>query len=576
MGNEAGDGPNFDKCYDWIKNEDPSRPVYFRARYGRNTDVHCPTYRTYAECVEYLENNPAKPFIQSEFAHAMGNSMGGYKEYWDLIRKYPQYQGGFIWDFVDQSLRKKGRHGVDVYGYGGDWNPYDPSDWNFCDNGLLSPDRVPNPHLGEVAYWHQSIWTEMVGENEIEIYNENFFRDLSTYRLDWKILCNGRPVKSGTLENIEAAPQEKTRITLPYVLSELPSDGELMLDVSYNLKDSESLLEAGHQVACAEISLREYVFGLDEPAPVMADRYNPDGMLNLWDDHQDHIAVRGDNVSIDFCRDTGFMTKYEVAGKAVIAEGSSLRPNFWRAQTDNDFGALSYRRSKLYNRMKIWRNPRFRLKSIKAEAEDGLVRVFTQIEMPDAQAMLNIDYIINNAGEVDVRYTFDATEGTDMPIMMRMGMRFDAPAGYDRIEFYGRGPEENYSDRKASAFIGLYRQKVQDQYYPYIRPQESGTHSDLRWWHLSQVSGWGVTVISDSAFSASALPYSVEALDEGWAKHQTHSPEVVADGLTHVCIDKLQMGLGCVDSWKTLPRKEYQVPYADYTFRFRIAPGVRL
>lgn len=576
MGNEAGDGPNFDKCYDWIRAEDPSRPVYFRARYGRNTDIHCPTYRSYKECVDYLESRPAKPFIQSEFAHAMGNSMGGYKEYWDLIRKYPQYQGGFIWDFVDQSLRKKGKSGVDIYGYGGDWNPYDPSDWNFCDNGLLSPDRVPNPHLGEVAYWHQSIWTELVAENEIEIYNENFFRDLSAYHLEWKVLCDGKSVKSGIVENIEVAPLDKTRLTLPYCMSELPSEGELILNISYTLKASESLLEAGHQVACAELMLREHLFTLSEPAMVLADRHNPAGSLNLYDDHKDYIAIRGQNVSIDFSRTTGFMTKYEVAGKAIIAEGSSLRPNFWRAQTDNDFGALSHRKSKLYNQMKIWRSPRFKLKSIKTEADNGLVKIFTVIEMPDAQALLSIDYVINNVGEVDVRYTFDASENAELPIMMRMGMRLDSPAEFDRIKFYGRGPAENYCDRKASTFIGRYQQLVEDQYYPYIRPQESGTHSDLRWWHLSQVSGWGVTVVSDSAFSASALPYSTEALDEGWAKHQTHSPEVVSDGLTHVCIDKHQMGLGCIDSWKTLPKKEYLVPYADYTFRFKLVPTIIL
>lgn len=577
MGNEAGDGPNFDKCYDWIKAEDPSRPVYFRARYGRNTDIHCPTYRTYAECVEYLESSPEKPFIQSEFAHAMGNSMGGYKEYWDLIRKYPQYQGGFIWDFVDQSLRKKGKGGVDVYGYGGDWNPYDPSDWNFCDNGLLSPDRVPNPHIGEVAYWHQSIWTSHIGDDVISVFNENFFRGLDAYYLDWKILCDGNAVMSGTVKDLEAAPQGGQLLSLGYSMSDLPAEGELILNVSYRLKKAETLLPAGHQVACAELPLRSHVFSLPATVPAKTDRYTFDGTLSVFEDHQDHIIVEGEHVRVDFSRSSGFITRYEVDGRPVLAEGSSIRPNFWRAQTDNDFGALSYRKSKLYNRMKIWRNPQFKLKDISVvEKEDALVRIHTEVEMPKAQAMLVMDYVINNAGEMSVTYSFDAAEGADMPVMMRMGVRFDAPSEFDRIRFYGRGPAENYCDRKASTFIGLYDQKVSEQYYPYIRPQESGTHGDLRWWHLSQVSGWGVTVTSDEAFSASALPYPTEALDEGWAKHQTHSPEVEASGLTHVCIDKLQMGVGCVDSWKSLPKEEYLIPYSDYTFRFRITPDVRL
>ena len=578
MGNEAGDGPNFDRCYDWIKAEDPSRPVYFRARYGRNTDIHCPTYRSYAQCVEYLESNPLKPFIQSEFAHAMGNSMGGYKEYWDLIRKYPQYQGGFIWDFADQSLRKKGKGGVDIFGYGGDWNPYDPSDWNFCDNGLVSPDRVPNPHMGEVAYWHQSVWTSFKdgSVNEIEVYNENFFRDLSAYRLEWKLLCDGKVIRSGIVQDLDVAPLARSCVSLPYDADSLPSEGELILDVSYRLKEAECLLDAGHQVACAELILREFQPVMPELSPVMADRYNLAGDIRVCEDHKDFIIVEGDHVRLDFCRKSGFIVRYEVDGKPVLAEESSIRPNFWRAQTDNDFGALSHRKSALYNKMKVWKNPRFKLTSVRAESHAGLVKVFTEMQMPDAKAVLKIDYVINNAGEVEVIYAFDASEGVDMPIMMRMGMRFETPSSFDRLKFYGRGPQENYCDRKASTFVGLYDQKVADQYYPYIRPQESGTHSDLRWWHLYNVSGWGVTVRSDVEFSASALTYSVETLDEGWAKHQTHSAELPVSSLTHVCIDARQMGLGCIDSWKTLPEESYLIPYADYVFRFRLTPSVKL
>jgi len=578
MGNEAGDGPNFDKCYDWIKETDPSRPVYFRARYRRNTDIHCPTYRSYKQCVEYLESDPDKPFIQSEFAHAMGNSMGGYKEYWDLIRKYPQYQGGFIWDFVDQSLRKKGKGGVEVYGYGGDWNPYDPSDWNFCDNGLISPDRVPNPHMGEVRFCHQSIWTSLKAgtKNQIEIYNENFFRDLTSYYLEWKVLCDGEIVKKGILDSLNVLPQERENVQLPYHMSDLPSCGELMLNLSYRLKTAENLLEAGHEVACAEISLRPYEFDYPEIKPAMADRYTQDGCLDVFDEHKDYLIIEGENVSVNFSRKTGFITLYEVAGRKVIAEGSALTPNFWRAQTDNDFGALSYRDSKLYRQMEVWRKPQFKLREMTSSQESGLVKVHTIIDMPKTQAVLTIDYVINNAGVVDVCYIFDAAEGVDMPIMMRMGMRFSAPASFDRLSFYGRGPVENYCDRKSSEFIGRYDQSVEEQYYPFIRPQESGTHSDLRWWHLSQVSGWGVTITSDGEFSASALPYTVEALDEGKTKHQTHSQEVQPSGFTEVCLDRHQMGLGCVDSWKTLPRDEYLVPYADYIFRFRMTPTMKL
>ena len=576
MGNEAGDGPNFDKCYDWIKENDPSRPVYFRARYGRNTDIHCPTYRSYAACVEYLESNPEKPFIQSEFAHAMGHSMGGYKEYWDLIRKYPMYQGGFIWDFADQSLRMKDRNGVTVYGYGGDWNPYDPSDYNFCDNGLVSPDRRLNPHMGEVNFWHQSIWTELVNDNEIKVFNENFFRGLDAYYLEWKVLHDGAVVKTGYIHDLEVAPQADARFILPYEVNELPGSGELILNLSYRLKHAESLLQAGHQVACAELPLRDHVFVYPEIKPAKVDRYTIAGDLCVFDGHKDYLIVCGDHVCMDISRQSGFITRYDVDGHKVIADGSALVPTFWRAQTDNDFGALSYRKSKLYNQMAIWRNPQFKLKSMKWSAEDGLAIIKTVLEMPQAKAVLYLDYTINNAGTLDVSYRFDADETAEMPVMLRFGMKFTAPADFDRIRFYGRGPAENYCDRKASTFIGLYDQLVEDQYYPYIRPQESGTHCDLRWWHLYKMSGWGMTITSDAEFSASAIQYTVESLDEGKVKHQTHSPQVRKSDNTEVHIDKLQMGLGCINSWKDLPKDEYLIPYADYTFRFRMTGSLKL
>ena len=239
LGNEAGDGPNFDACYDWIKAYDPSRPIHHeRAVYSpgsRNTDIICPMYWDYERCEKYLAENPAKPLIQCEYAHAMGNSLGGFREYWELIRREPKYQGGFIWDFVDQSLHKKGRNGVTVYGYGGDWNPYDPSDQNFCDNGLIGPDRIPNPHMEEVRYYYQSVWTSWAGDagNTVEVLNENFFRGLENYDLHWEVLCDGTPLRRGVVDGLKAAPQQRVRITLPYDPATLPAAGELLLDVAY-------------------------------------------------------------------------------------------------------------------------------------------------------------------------------------------------------------------------------------------------------------------------------------------------------------------------------------------------------
>ena len=571
LGNEAGDGPNFDACYDWIKAYDPSRPIHHeRAVYSpgsRNTDIICPMYWGYERCEKYLAENPAKPLIQCEYAHAMGNSMGGFREYWELIRREPGYQGGFIWDFVDQSLRKKGRNGVTVYGYGGDWNPYDPSDQNFCDNGLIGPDRIPNPHMEEVRYYYQSVWTTWAGDakNTVEVLNENFFRGLENYDLHWEVLCDGTPLRRGVVDGLKAAPQQRVRITLPYDPATLPAAGELLLDVAYKLKTAEGILPAGHTAARAQLPIREYVF----TAPAAKSAAEGESLF-VADNHKDFLIVAGNGLRLDFSRKTGFITRYEARGLDLLADGSTLRPNFWRAPTDNDFGAG------LQHKMAVWKQPEMKLKTLTHAEADGIVTVKAGYEMPGVQATLEIEYAVDNTGAVTIAQSLHATPGAEVPDMFRFGMRFEMPEAFDRLQYYGRGPGENYADRKSSAFVGLYRQNVDEQFHPYIRPQETGTKSDLRWWHLADIGGRGLTVTSDAPFSASALHYSQESLDEGPAKRQGHSPEVEKQKCVSVCLDKVQYGLACVNSWGALPLPEYRIPYADYTFRLKIAPATRL
>ena len=554
LGNEAGDGPNFDACYDWIKAYDPSRPIHHeRAVYSpgsRNTDIICPMYWGYERCEKYLAENPAKPLIQCEYAHAMGNSMGG-----------------FIWDFVDQSLHKKGRNGVTVYGYGGDWNPYDPSDQNFCDNGLIGPDRIPNPHMEEVRYYYQSVWTSWAGDagNTVEVLNENFFRGLENYDLHWEVLCDGTPLRRGVVDGLKAAPQQRVRIALPYDPATLPAAGELLLDVAYKLKTAEGILPAGHTAARAQLPIREYVF----TAPAAKSAADGESLF-VADNHKDFLIVAGKGLRLDFSRKTGFITRYEVRGLDFLADGSTLRPNFWRAPTDNDFGAG------LQHKMAVWKQPEMKLKTLTHAEADGIVTVKAGYEMPGVQATLEIEYAVDNTGAVTIAQSLHATPGAEVPDMFRFGMRFEMPEAFDRLQYYGRGPGENYADRKSSAFVGLYRQSVDEQFHPYIRPQETGTKSDLRWWHLADIGGRGLTVTSDAPFSASALHYPQESLDEGPAKRQGHSPEVEKQKNVSVCLDKVQYGLACVNSWGALPLPEYRIPYADYTFRLKIAPATRL
>ncbi len=571
LGNEAGDGPNFDACYDWVKAFDASRPIHYeRAIYSdgsRNTDITCPMYWSYEQCRKYLDNDPSKPLIQCEYAHAMGNSQGGFREYWELIRRYPCYQGGYIWDFVDQGLRKTGKNGAMIYGYGGDWNPYDASDWNFCDNGLISPDRVPNPHMHEVCYWQQPVWTTLAEDGRtLTVFNENFFRPLDDCYLRWTVRCDGEAVRSGIVADLDVAPQRHATVVLPLDAATLPAAGELLLDVEYRLKDAAPLLNPDHRVACQQFTLRGAASADLSVAERKVDRHNSLGMLVVRDDDRNYLVAESPAVRIDFDRRTGLMTRYEVEGRKLLDDGAVLEPNFWRAPTDNDFGA------KVNEKNRVWAAPGLKLTSLEHAVANGVAVVTAQYDLTQVGGRLTLEYRIGNAGEIAVTEHLTAGERQDIPDMLRFGMRMRLPAAYERIDYYGRGPWENYADRKDGALLGRYRQRVDEQFYPYIRPQETGTKSDVRRWRQHDVAGRGIEITAAAPFSASALHYAQEVLDEGLTKKQGHSQEIVPDGAVWLCFEAAQAGLGCVNSWGRLPELEYRLPYADREFRFRIVP----
>ena len=565
LGNEAGYGPNFEKAYDLIKEMDPSRPVqYERAGYDGKTDIFCPMYYDYNGCIRYSEDpSRTKPLIQCEYAHAMGNSEGGFREYWDIIRKYDKYQGGFIWDFVDQSLRWTGKNGKMIYAYGGDFNRFDANDQNFCDNGLISPDRVPNPHMYEVGYFYQNIWAELKGDGVVEVYNENFFRDLSNYALEWELLKDGEPVRKGSVQNLDVAPQTRKNFSLPY--GKTDDSGEWLLNISFTLKESEPLLPAGFVAAKKQIALTEYKapeFGIKN----VVLKNVPVQLPVIDDTDHNYIPVSGEGFSMLFAKRTGYLVSYKVDGVEMLAEGASLTPNFWRAPTDNDFGAG------LQRRYSVWRNPQIRLTSIKSEMVDGLAVVSAEYQIPDVSAILSLQYKINNAGAVEISQKFVADKEAKVSNMFRFGMQFPMPESFERIVYYGRGPGENYSDRNNVTGLGIYDQTVTEQPYSYIRPQETGTKTDIRWWKILSPSGKGLMVTSEAPFSASALHYTIESLDEGMTKQQGHFQEVEPAHLTNLLIDKMQQGLACVNSWGAVPLPEYMVPYQDYEFKYMLTP----
>ena len=559
LGNEAGYGPNFERCYDWIKNEDPSRPVqYEQAGWKGKTDVFCPMYYGYEGMKKYAEERPADiPLIQCEYAHAMGNSMGGFKEYWDLIRKYPVLQGGFIWDFVDQAVRATGKDGVEIYGYGGDFNPLDASDGNFCVNGVVNPDRIPNPHAAEVAYFYQNVWTAPgdIPHKTVKVYNENFFRDLSDIRMDWTLLCNGIPVENGSIDRLVIAPGKTADIKIPY--GETTGPGEWLLDVSYRLKKADGLLSAGQTVARDQIALKgEYV---------NENTANTDH-VRIMDGNSRFIVVDGDNFSMRFDRENGFLTKYEYGDKDMLAGRQGITPNFWRAPTDNDYGAS------LQRKYEVWKNPRLKLESLESVMKDGRAEVTAKYSMPDVKGSLLMTYVVAGDGSVTVTEKMEADKNAKVSDMFRFGMRFAMPASFDRIEYYGRGPGENYADRKHGCFLGVYDQTVSGQFHPYVRPQETGTKSDIRWWRQTDKAGRGFEFTATEPFSASALEYTQESLDEGFDKHNGHSQEVGKSENVNICIDKLQQGLACENSWGAVPLQQYRIPYTDRSFTFTIRP----
>ncbi len=558
LGNEAGYGPNFELAYDWVKKEDPSRPVQYE-RAGRDgmTDIFCPMYYPYEHSEKYSTNDSyTKPLIQCEYAHAMGNSEGGFKEYWDLVRKYPKFQGGYIWDFVDQSIRRKGKNGVEIWAYGGDFNNYDASDQNFCDNGLISPDRVPNPHAWEVKRIYQNILTTANPDGSFKVFNENFFKDLSDVEMKWTLLCDGRTIRTGTVPALDIAPQSARDIKIDY--GTVGDRGEWLLNLEYVTKEREHLLPAGHVVAEDQFVIRPYD-PLEENVVKATE-------VPTLDKEGKNLTIAGDRFVVEIDKATGYITRYDVAGTEMLKEGSQLRPNFWRAPTDNDYGA------NLQKKYRAWLNPEIRLTSLSSDMTDGKAVVTANYDMPAVKGKLELKYVVDGNGVVNVTEQFTADKTAEVSGMFRFGMRMSMPASFENIEYYGRGPGENYSDRQNAMNIGLYRQSVTEQPYAYIRAQETGTRTDLRHMTLLNSAGNGLEITASAPFSASALHYTVESLDGGEEKTNTHFPEIAPQDLTEVCIDMKQMGLACVNSWGAIALPQYRVPYGAYKFNYTLTP----
>ena len=581
LGNEAGNGYNMYNSYLALKNLDSTRPVqYERANndwgfgFEWNTDIVCPMYPDPKGLLYYADSiiDHSRPLIMCEYAHAMGNSMGGFKDYWDVIRsRQPVLQGGCIWDMIDQAFYKVNEQGDTIYSYGGDYGPENvPTDKNFLCNGVFHPDRTPNPHAFEVKYVYQDILTRLAGDNyDIEVFNEFFFKNLDNIRLDWNISKEGIIIEKGSINDLDILPQKKKKYSInPKFTPDAQS--EYCLNISYRLKNDEPLLLKDHEIAKDQFVIR--------PGLKMINEIKPEKELKVIKDDNSVTISSGKN-QFKFDTKNGFLNEYIVNGQDIMEKGHFLKPNFWRPPTDNDYGAG------LQKKFKAWKeaSEKQELKEITVDDSDKkLVKVKAIYYLgKKIDADLIIEYMMNSKGEIEVVQNLKTykdktiaakTEGNDLLYLMKFGLQMVLSPEFEDIKYYGRGPHENYSDRNYSSHLGIFNQKVKDQCFDYVRPQETGNKTDVRWYELTDKAGKGIRIEANEPLSITARPFLDSDLDEGDNKSQKHTREIKARPFTVLSVDHKQMGLGCIDSWGAWPEPPYRLPYQDYSYSFVIRP----
>lgn len=575
LGNEAGNGYNFYRGYLWMKERDASRPVqYERAnlgwdatvRFEWNSDIINPMYSSPSGMEKYiLKNpNPSRPYIQCEYAHAMGNSMGNLKDYWDLIRTYDNFQGGFIWDMIDQSVYKTRKDGSVIFAYGGDFGPKDvPSDNNFLNNGVFTPERDPNPHAFEVKSVYQDIHTSWKNKETvtINVFNEFFFKDLSNVHLKWELIVNGEEKANGIIDKLEVNPQQTKEYSLPINMQEINA-GEAFLNISYHLKVAEPFLSKGYKIASEQL----YLSGI----------YKNDltvkgvSKLNILKE-KNSTLFKCENATISFDNKTGFVNGYKFNNEDIIKNGNKLLPNFWRPPSDNDIGAG------LQVKLLPWKEAIEKAELLSWSykiSKENTITVNAVYNLANVNSVLELIYQINSNGELSVQQTLSIDKNKETPMLFKFGMQLVMPKSFNSISYYGEGPHENYIDRNYSSQVGIHNQTVSEQYYPYIRPQETGNKTAIRWCKLFG-NNIEIKVESNTFFNITALHYLSEDLDDGIKKDQRNAADISERDLTNFQIDYKQMGLGSITSWGDLPLEKYRLLEKEYSFKFKISPKIK-
>lgn len=561
LGNEAGNGNNLYTAYKWLKERDDSRPVqYEQAGEDWNTDIVCPMYPKIERLESYAQKEQTRPFIMCEYAHAMGNSVGNLADYWKVIYQYPQLQGGFIWDWVDQGLAATDEQGNKYWKYGGDYGDAStPSDGNFCINGLLFPDRTPHPALYEVKKVYQPIHVELVDEDSFtfRIINRYDFINLSNIKMVWAILKDGIVVDRGQQTELNILPQQTHLFRLSTYL-ELNEDVDYLVNFSFQTIEGNALINAKHEIAKEQITLQNY------PIQVFNNTTNTDDVNTT--ETGDYITISVNGIEVKFSKKTGSIEYYKSKGIDLIENG--LCPNFWRSPTDNDRG------NGMPERLEIWKKASEYqvLQSIFVE-EKSSKKIIIQAKylFPHIEATCQLNYTIFNTGNIEIEGNF-FPEKKDLPELPRLGFSMSLQSSFSNIKWYGRGPHENYVDRKESAHLGIYKSTIAEQYHPYIRPQENGNKTETRWLAMTNEAGVGIKFNGQPTFDFCALNYAPENFELAASGKLKHTTDVIPSDKIHLQIDYGQMGVGGDDSWGAHTHDKYKLFYKAYQFKFTISP----
>ena len=617
LGNEAGNGYNFYQTYLYLKDKEinsMNRPVnYERALWEWNTDMYVPQYPSAEWLEEIGRKGSDRPVAPSEYSHAMGNSSGNLWDQWKAIYKYPNLQGGFIWDWVDQGILEKDKNGREYYTYGGDYGVNAPSDGNFLCNGLVNPDRGPHPAMAEVKYVHQNVGFEAIdaASGKFRITNRFYFTNLKKYQIHYSVLSNNKTIKSGKV-SLDIAPQASKEFTVPVNGLKSQPGTEYFVNFSVTTVEPEPLIPAGYEIAYDQFQL-----------PIQAEKriYKANGPALTTATSGDELTVSSSKVNFVFNKKSGLVTSYKVDGTEYFKDGFGIQPNFWRAPNDNDYGNGAPKR------LQVWKqsSKNFHVTDVKMTTENKVVSLKATYLLA-AGNLYVVTYRIYPSGIVNVSAQFTSTdmqaaetevsEATRMATFTpgsdaarkaasklevpRIGVRFRLPAQMNNVQYFGRGPEENYIDRNHGTLVGVYKTTADKMYFNYVRPQENGHHTDTRWIALSPDKGNGLAIVADSLIGFNALRNSIEDFDSEEAlphpyQWNNFSPEEVANhdekaarnvlrrmhhvnditprDFVEVCVDMKQQGVGGYDSWGARPEPFHQIPAnRDYSWGFTLVP----